>query len=221
MEKIKQIQEAIKSLKSFNEYCDERNKIRKQFPKNTPLGNWIIFGKILIDEFSQIQQFNILDENNHDIKTIENLPNVISMDDRKVYGIENCSYGFNGSVGIPKYYCKCPILQRGWTVENLYNNMVENEDIVFNMNDLIGATFGEFLTFIKFKSEVEGIEYWVRKDAIRNDKYIDLTPNKDYPTLSVNLRGWVEPLNTFKVAHFNADNKIGNDYIIQPGMKYQ
>jgi hypothetical protein len=83
-----------------------------------------------------------------------------------------------------------------WHLENCHDalKVEQHRDNVRSSDGWVGRTLGDYERYIL---DLDDAERWIVFGTklcgsnLRNDKYIDLTPEKDYPTLKVNERGWV------------------------------
>jgi hypothetical protein len=84
----------------------------------------------------------------------------------------------------------CPVCKREWTIENFIEAILVSSSIVIDLKDFVGRTLKEVREVYSKKPEALYFQY--SESPIRNDKFIDLTPQKEYPSLKVNERGWVK-----------------------------
>lgn len=92
----------------------------------------------------------------------------------------------------------------GWTIEDCHNTHIKHHIEFIPLTDFAGKT----LDYVK---QVFGRKrlaaYRMQPDIlIRNDRFINLTPKSDFPSLKVNGRGWVGQC-----------DGIDDNYIIQEG----
>lgn len=123
------------------------------------------------------------------------------------------SVSYHYEVSIPPHDKVCPICGKGWTIENCWDTSVRVSDEIADTKTeefrwLIGRTIKDLDDKLAERKSSRCRIRIITKDQsfLRNDRYIDLTPDPKYSTLKLNERGWV-------------DDKIVNpeSYIIQEG----
>ncbi len=91
---------------------------------------------------------------------------------------------------IPRPDLICPVCKKGWTISNCFDSHKEPEVKTMNMSLYIGYTIEQIK---EDWSNLHTAIWSVTNDIfLRNDKYIDLTPDPKYPTLKINEYGWVD-----------------------------
>jgi hypothetical protein len=124
---------------------------------------------------------------------------VMFMDACRFAGLLNdASFSMNNT--IPPANVICPICEKPWAIETILDCRCEKTDFLLDGNNVLGKTIKQVKEYLNKLSDGE---YSIRSEkCIRNDKFIDLRKRKDYPSLSINERGWVD---------------VKEDYIIMPG----
>lgn len=120
------------------------------------------------------------------------------------------TYSINSPV--PPHDKICPICGKGWTIKNPWDSF---SDATFESIDVradehrvwIGKTIAQLKQWLKERTDSECYITTNINSFLRNDRYIDLTPKPDYPTLKANEHGWVD-----KGVIVDPDN-----YVIQEG----
>lgn len=183
------IKGALTSLDDFIELVSERRNAgyRKKERLNEfyVLGRYYmdacgnchkIFGWIPKEKFPGISNVITSDELWEHIKRCIENPDEISI-----------SSGANSDLPIDKV--TCPVCKKGWTIDNCHDTVVHGATVVFPLTEFVGKTLGDVKNHYKAKTDAR---YLMQDDIlIRNDKYIDLTLNPDFPTLKTNELGWV------------------------------
>ncbi|MEI8097156.1 MAG: hypothetical protein WCG73_03560 [Candidatus Moraniibacteriota bacterium] len=144
------------------------------------------------------------------------------MDDKSFWEFIKKSNPEMGGIGfsiasIPPSHIICPVCEKPWTIEDC-SDFTEysgtEEEKVISLKDFVGKTLYEVQ--MAFNEKTDAI-YRINQPElmIRNDRFIDLTPdpdyadhNKEYPDhmFLMNKRGWV-----------GEKNGIDGDYLVQEG----
>jgi hypothetical protein len=106
----------------------------------------------------------------------------------------------------------CPICGKAWTIKNHRDTHVVCDTVRMSTKQpehkwLVGKTIAELQSWLE--EQKDAVRFFAKDDFLRNDRFIDLTPDPKFPTLSVNERGWVGS----KVIDLNS-------YIIQDGDEF-
>jgi hypothetical protein len=97
---------------------------------------------------------------------------------------------------VPLHDKVCPVCGKGWTIKNPWDTFVavtfESIDVKADEHHVwIGKTIAQLRQWLKERTDSECFISTKNNSFLRNDRYIDLTPKPDYPTLKENERGWV------------------------------
>jgi hypothetical protein len=119
--------------------------------------------------------------------------------------------GYKFESDVPKTDLKCPECNQGWTIENVLDTVVWNEQTkAISLEKFVGKSLKEVKKH--FAGLTDAI-YQLRNDyVIRNDKNIDLTPQYENPknkyekSQVLNEFGWI-----------GEKENITEDYIVQEG----
>ena len=106
---------------------------------------------------------------------------------------------------IPPVRITCAECGKPWTIRNAHDFIPRRESPVFSLANFVGMTLGEVRSFLDTRTDA----VWrlrTRDKPIRHDRFIDLTPHPDYPTMKMNEYGWA-----------GKDEGITDEYIIQAG----
>jgi len=190
------IEKSLVSLEAFNEMIDRRRKAG--YEDHMHLQEFYIFGgRFHLDTCGNVMKAET---------SFPSFENVLTRDEfnfrLKIIG-HKTPIGYSSNSEIPPAGKICPICKREWTIENFTEAILVSSSITVNLKDFVGKTLKQVRLIYKQKPEALYLEQ--PELAIRNDKFIDLTPEKDYPTLKKNERGWI-------------DNKqVDENYVIQQG----
>jgi hypothetical protein len=90
---------------------------------------------------------------------------------------------------LPTPTVRCDCCGRGWDLTN-FTDFVSNQkgQLVPCDPEWMGKTLAEFQAHVKERSDAI---YFSCESPLRNDKYIDLRPDPNYPTLKINERGFL------------------------------
>jgi hypothetical protein len=189
-----EIEESLVSLEAFNAMLSGRRKAG--YEDHMYLQEFYIFGgRFHLDTCGNVMKSKI---------SFPTFEKVLTHDEffarLKIIGHDE-GISYSGNSEIPPSGKICPICKRVWTIENFIEAMVVSNSIVVNLKDFIGKTLKEVREIYGKKPEAD---YFGQSElAIRNDKFIDLTPKKGYSTLKENERGWMD--------------KVDENYVIQQG----
>jgi len=104
------------------------------------------------------------------------------------------SYHYEASV--PPHNKVCPICSRGWTTDNCWDTFVRGENKIARIREefhcLVGKTIANLRVKLAERKDSCCYIHTKGQPFLRNDRYIDLTPNPKYLSLKVNERGWVD-----------------------------
>jgi len=103
------------------------------------------------------------------------------------------SYGFS----VPSKLMFCPVCRQGWILDNCHDVHQTNKSEVVSLEKYVGMTLKDWRRkVLRHRSRKSGTIQRMRRDSfLRNDKYIDLSPNPNYSSLKVNERGWIRKEN--------------------------
>jgi hypothetical protein len=161
------------------------------YKRREVLSQFLILGRWLADSCGNFMPTRFLDSDYKPITVRKTLPKVIPFEERVKYGLDYAeSSHLRGSVPPARIHCgEC---HKTWTIENADDCVSESEreNVVLELRWGNGKTTlrqaAEDLARDKTREYLLGTE-----KQLRNDKYIDLTPNPKYETLKVNEHGWI------------------------------
>lgn len=193
----------LTSLEGLNAVIDARQEAG--YGLNKRLRQYVIMGRWLTDtcgNFMQATEAGIPKELCPDI------PDVLT--DREFWKYmqkngdpEKVRQGFAWSMGhtVPPVKVLCAECQQTWTLQNCHDSVSKSEDVVASLAPFVGKPFDAVR---KYYASLTDAVYFIQPDLpLRNDRFIDLTPDEKYPSLVKNERGWVR--------------KIADDYVVEEG----
>ncbi len=196
------IGKALVSLEALNKLFGDRH--RAGYDRGERMEEYCVLGRWWLDSCgncARIMPPNIPKEQFPDF------PDVLTRDEFWAYIKTNAqpNYRLSWSLGdaLPPATVRCADCGKYWNLDNCHDVVEREFTETLPLTDFIGKTLEEAQAF--WRSREDGI-YRFNGWSIRNDRYIDLTPNPEYETLKVNEHGW-------------ADEKTGIDgsYVIVPG----
>jgi len=186
-----EIEKSLVSLESFNVMLHERHVAH--YEKKQHLNEFYVFGKYWLDTCGNCWKSE---------QYFPSFEKVLEPDEwkksLKIINHDN-SISFSINNEIPDTGKICPICKKQWTIENFTEALRISNTITINLKDFIGKTLNDVQAF--YDQKIEATYFMQRELAIRNDRFIDLTPTSS----SQNERGWLDK------------QSIGDNYIIQPG----
>lgn len=186
---LEAILKSISSLALFNDLIKLRHDAG--YLRKESLTEFIVLGAFYLDTCGNCMQII-----GKPVKTVES---VMFMDVCRSTGLLNDT-SFSMSNNIPPANVFCPICGKPWDIGTILNCRCENTDFSLDGNNVLGKTIKQVKEYLNGLTDGK---YFIRKEnCIRNDRFIDLRKHKDYPSLSINERGWVD---------------AKEDYIIMPG----
>ena len=208
----KGIEESLKSLETLNQLISERHLAG--YKREEELNQFLVLGRYMLDACG-----NFSKSTDTIPKEIwPNIPDVLTWDEFQEYKeecskdlVKDISLSFSlGDNGIPLPGLKCAECGEPWEIQNCYDTVVYHDTEAINLADFIGKTLSEVKeTFAKRDSAV----FRMQSDIIiRNDNYIDLSPEYPNPendwekTIVKNKRGWL-----------SEKDGIDESYIIRTG----
>jgi hypothetical protein len=193
------IEEYIKTLEGLNRLKKDRREAygsRKIF-----LNDWIIFGTWVLDGCGNFMKMG--KSYRHEV------PSVITKEEFFKFTSDGYSAGMNSY--IPPENVECSLCGKKWSVDNCEDAISVSSRENKSLNRFVGKPISEVIEFFSNKKDAV---YRIQPDlAIRNDRWIDLTPVPEYSTMKVNPGGY---------AVLNGESREGypelaDDYIIQKG----
>jgi len=197
---------SLESLKAFNDLLHERHVAG--YERKESLEEFIVKGKWVLDSCGNCGEIQ-----GDGVELPE--PVMLLGECREKGLLESISYSMGHS--IPPNLIVCPICGNNWTAKNMGDSRCrEGQEKYFKGSEIIpgltltyfaGRTLDEVRGYVK---DLHDASYWVRSECnIRNDKNIDLTPLKDYKTLKVNERGWINAKGDYVI---KADDEVAVSY---------
>lgn len=165
-------------------------------PNPCKLREWLVLGRYVLGacgNFSGITKGAPADMPDRGI-----WPRVIALDEAARHG----NFSYSSGIGVPRHDKVCTYCGHGWSIHNCHDNTRDNSEEVVDLKDYIGKTILEMRDLLPQPST--HVVYWRNDSGIRNDAFIDLSTDPEYPALKVNELGWVK-------------GALPNDYIIQKG----
>ncbi len=101
-------------------------------------------------------------------------------------------------------HLSCDVCGQGWQISNAHQCIRADERLNEKLEDWVGRPFAEFEASLDDRRD--GDYLVVGELKIRNDRFIDLRPDPNYPSLKINELGWA-----------GKRGEIPDDYIVQPG----
>jgi hypothetical protein len=90
---------------------------------------------------------------------------------------------------IPPPHVSCPVCQEKWTLGNSFDVKTSNDDEVMPLTDFVGKPWAAVTAALSLREDA--VYEPVLDCFIQNDKYIDLRPRSDYPTIKRNEKGFI------------------------------
>jgi hypothetical protein len=90
---------------------------------------------------------------------------------------------------IPPVEIRCGFCGDPWSIRDCHNVVVTHETQVLPLSELVGSPLSLVRDVYAKRSDANYFMYG--ELVVCNDHYIDLSPNPEYPSLSVNSAGWV------------------------------
>jgi len=208
----KGVEESLKSLESLHLLTHERHLAG--YTREEKLNQFLVFGRYMLDSCGNCSRST--DAIPKEIWP--NIPDVLTWDEFHDYK-EECSkdlvkdIGFSFSIGddgIPLPGLKCAECGEPWEIQNCHDTVVYHDTEVVNLGYFVGMPLENVkVAFAKRDSAI----FRMQSDIlIRNDDYIDLSPEYPNPesdwekTVVKNKRGWR-----------SGKEGIGDDYVIRTG----
>jgi hypothetical protein len=198
------------SIKTFDGFMElKRARHEAGYQRRERMSEWLVLGRYQFDTCGNCMWAT----ENPPKDEMPYIPDVMTTQEAwdyiKRFGKSKRSVSFSLS-SLPKPHILCPFCGHGWTINNCHDSIGREHDQDIPLDEYIGKTLAEVEEV--FKKRTDGI-YWIHPEiAIRNDRFIDLTPEypdpKDEYEKSVvkNKRGWV-----------GSRQGIDGKYVIQPG----
>lgn len=119
------------------------------------------------------------------------------------------SFGMRDDIPYPRVVCS--VCGKPWTIEDCDDAVTSHKTEDRPLAEYVGMTLKDYENLLNCRSD--GV-YMIQPDlAIRNDKYIDLTPDPGFPVLKKNERGWLREKEMAAISP-NGDKW---QYVIQEG----
>ena len=182
------ISETLVDLKSLHKIFDARHE--SYYQRREFLGDFIVLGMWNLDSCG-----NAMKATKDFIPRVEfsNFPPVLTsehfwgMVKRESGNDVWCSFGYRSE--LPPHDKVCPHCGRGWTLYNCHDAVEKRETEIVCLKEFVGRTLAEVRA--EFDKRFNDRSMRMRRDLlIRNDKYIDLTPDPKYDTIVANRGGW-------------------------------
>lgn len=98
----------------------------------------------------------------------------------------------------------CAGCGRAWSMADAHECLVRSSDKTISLEPWMGQTYAQAKAELQARQDAKLVLSSELK--IRNDHYINLSPDPDFPSLQVNARGWV-----------GRHGEVDDDYVIQEG----
>ncbi|KKN05613.1 hypothetical protein LCGC14_1085540 [marine sediment metagenome] len=193
-----------------------KDRSRAGYVNGERMEEWIILGRWRADACGN---FDKILKTNYKCKQApkdlhEDIPDVVTMDELwKLLGDKPLISSGGGS-GVPPIHIVCPECERGWTIDNCHDTIVKSEWINLPLAEFIGSRLDDVQ--IAFNPKTDGEYLFDCESPIRNDKWVDLTPDPGYKTFKINENGSIR--NSSEVRSFKDKVKgqhLYADYIIK------
>jgi len=159
---------------------------------NKPLKKWIVAGRFELSTNGSIQ--TLMEINKKRVIDVSEAGDVLS--NEKFWVALNTKMGQDAGVAIyenskpPPATVMCPECKKGWTLKNAHDFHCTSDTTIINASDFVGKTLKYFSEHVKLRTDaLYRITY---ECGVQNDKHIDRTPHKKYPTLEVNHGGFID-----------------------------
>lgn len=201
MNTYQSISKSLTSYESFVKMIYARHKAG--YEDNKRLNEFVVLGSYYLDTCGNC--LKAFDEC-RPLTRMPDMPQVLTKDEFSALmstlpeDQQRFSWGFNSE--LPPANNVCSHCGQPWTLDTCYDIRKEKNSIVFPLKDFIGKPLK---TVIKWAESITDKVWRVQACdvhmLIRNDKYIDLTPDPEYKSLKVNGRGWVGKKEGITVDH--------------------
>jgi len=189
-----------RGLEGLNELVQDRHRYGYQDGNTGRLHQFIIMGRWATDTCGNFGPLTILDDHWKPKPVPERIPDVIRTEDCEKYGFRH--YSVDGRNNLPRADIQCSGCKRQWKLENAHDSHMESTQTRESLSEWEAKTLREFDEFVRKRTDAH---YFLGSDpSIRNDKFIDLSPNPDAPSKPLNERGW-------------SRDRYNLDYVIQTG----
>jgi len=204
------IAEALGSLESFNNLISERHAAG--YNRRERLSEYFVFGRYSLDTCGNCG--TISGEAPKD--EIPGFPDVLPREEFYQYLTRHSTRPQAGCFSIvlgndiPRHDLVCPVCTKGWAIENCHDAVAvhETKDMILATDE--GRTLRELKAGRKARTDAV---YFMQSDIlIRNDRFIDLSP--EYPDAT---ESWQKELVKNQTGWVGAKDGITDDYVIQPG----
>lgn len=212
MDTVESITKAIQTLQGFKQLIRDRADHRRE--EKGLLQDWLVLGRWQLGQFGQVGTCTASYDSRIPAEAFPDLPPVLTIDNFwELVKAKNLPDEYSLCIAakseIPPARCKCPVCGQGWTMANVHDCRSESGDRTMKLDGYVGKTIGQLQ--VEHDEHTEGAYLFALDLAIRNDRFIDLTPdpwwlekyNENHPK---NHRGWKR-----------RNEGFGDDYIIQPG----
>jgi len=189
-----------RGLQGLNDLATDRRNA--YYERKEPLSSWIILGRWATDSCGNMSRCII--SNDYGVKPITWLPDALPkvVEQEALFNVLKLHIASYSGWCVPPANVTCKECGELWTLENAHDLDVKDTHEMVNLSGFVGKTLRE--AEVPYKERTDGTFFFGSSDlGIRNDKFIDLTPDPKYPSCKTNERGWIR--------------KITPDYIIQEG----
>ena len=188
---VQGIESYLTDLDGLHRLIEDRHQASKELGLGK-LREFLILGHWATDSCGNFGDLTFLDDHYKPVTVGEALPRVLTYEDRAKYGLDHMQVS-HGRTSIPPSRIKCAECEKTWTIDNAADSITEHDTQV----QVLFAQWGDGKTTLRQAADQlakdTSREYVLGYEKqLKNEKYIDLSPDPKWPESKVNEHGWIQ-----------------------------